>query len=114
MVILKLIFLFIIIIIIILIYFLTIAICCFQGKGDQTCQFIVEKYKDKGYVALQSASQRGIYIGLTPEGALRPTVNTGVKNIWLYPEVVECKYFFIIFLDCAFLLTVMSSSELFF
>lgn len=54
--------------------------------------FIVEKHREQGYVSLQSAAVRGLYMGMAVDGTVRPTVNTGGKNVWLYPEVVECKY----------------------
>ncbi|XP_046584646.1 LOW QUALITY PROTEIN: lipoxygenase homology domain-containing protein 1-like [Haliotis rubra] len=60
-----------------------------SGRKDDLCQFIVAKHHDKGYVTLQSAISRGLYVGLTTQGRIHPTVDTGVQNIWLYPEVVE-------------------------
>lgn len=65
---------------------------CFQGGRDENSHFIVTKHKDKGYITLQSKIQRGIFLGLTPKGEVRPTVDTGVSNVWLFPEVVECMY----------------------
>ncbi|XP_048249875.1 lipoxygenase homology domain-containing protein 1-like isoform X2 [Haliotis rufescens] len=61
---------------------------CF-GRKDDLCHFIVAKHQDKGYVVLQSAISRGLYVGVTTQGRIHPTVDTGVQNIWLYPEVVE-------------------------
>ncbi|XP_055956181.1 lipoxygenase homology domain-containing protein 1 [Patella vulgata] len=60
-----------------------------QGGKDEDSHFIVAKYPDKGYITLESATQRGLFIGLTPDGELKPTVDTGGKNVCLYPEVIE-------------------------
>ncbi|KAK7503970.1 hypothetical protein BaRGS_00004702, partial [Batillaria attramentaria] len=60
-----------------------------QGTRDENSQFVVEKHKDKGYITVQSKKQRGIFLGMTPKGEVRPTVDTGVNNVWLFPEVVE-------------------------
>ena len=54
-------------------------------------QFKVIKYKEKGYVALESVANKGVFIGMTPDGKVRPTVDTGEKNVRLYPEVIQCK-----------------------
>lgn len=62
-----------------------------QGGRDDKSHFLVEKHRDKGYVTIQSRGQRGVFVGMTPKGDVRPTVDTGVSNIWLYPEVVDCK-----------------------
>lgn len=62
-----------------------------QGIRDDLAQFIIEKHPEKGYVSLQSNVQRGLYMGMKPDGRIWPTVDTGVNNIWFYPEVVECK-----------------------
>jgi hypothetical protein len=66
----------------------------FQGEGDESCHFIVHNFKDKGYIALESATLRGMYVGMTSEGKVRPTVDVGEKNVRFYPEVVECKFGF--------------------
>ena len=63
-----------------------------QGLRDSDSHFLVLRHKDKGYITLQSATQRGLYIGMTADGKVHTTIDTGVRNIWLYPEVVECKY----------------------
>ncbi|XP_070194990.1 lipoxygenase homology domain-containing protein 1-like isoform X2 [Littorina saxatilis] len=60
-----------------------------QGGRDDKSHFLVEKHRDKGYVTIQSRGQRGVFVGMTPKGDVRPTVDTGVSNIWLYPEVVD-------------------------
>ena len=60
-----------------------------KGTGDQSCHWKIDKIKEHGYVTIQSAISRGIYLGMTPEGKIRPTVNTGDKNVRFYPEIVE-------------------------
>ncbi|KAJ8306151.1 hypothetical protein KUTeg_016696 [Tegillarca granosa] len=60
-----------------------------KGIRDDMAQFIIEKHPEKGYVSLQSNLQRGLYIGMKPDGRIWPTVDTGVNNIWFFPEVVE-------------------------
>ncbi|XP_048764444.2 lipoxygenase homology domain-containing protein 1-like isoform X2 [Ostrea edulis] len=60
-----------------------------QGIRDEASHFIVEKRRAGGYVSLQSASQRGLYLGMKPDGRVWPTVDTGVNNVHLYPQVVE-------------------------
>ncbi|XP_061166198.1 lipoxygenase homology domain-containing protein 1-like [Saccostrea echinata] len=60
-----------------------------QGIRDEASHFIVEKRRAGGYVSLQSASQRGLYLGMKPDGRIWPTVDTGVNNVHLYPQVVE-------------------------
>ncbi|XP_060083246.1 lipoxygenase homology domain-containing protein 1-like [Ylistrum balloti] len=59
------------------------------GERDEYSHFIVEKHRDLGYVSLQSGTQRGLYLGMKPDGRIWPTVDTGVNNIWLYPSVIE-------------------------
>ncbi|XP_052774352.1 lipoxygenase homology domain-containing protein 1-like isoform X2 [Mya arenaria] len=61
---------------------------CNGGKSEDA-HFLVLRHKDKGYITLQSAGQRGLFLGMTPEGRVHTTLDTGVRNIWLYPEVVE-------------------------
>ncbi|CAH1776005.1 unnamed protein product [Owenia fusiformis] len=63
--------------------------CDCQGSGDESCQFKVERYKEKGYVTLESISNRGLFVGMTPDGSVRPTVDTGANNVRLYPEVLH-------------------------
>ena len=63
-----------------------------QGSGDRYCEFKVHRFKEHGFVALESIASRGIYIGMIPDGKVRPTVDTGDKNVRLFPEVVSCKY----------------------
>jgi len=52
---------------------------------------MVQKHPEEGHITLQSASQRGLYLGMKPDGRVWPTVDTGVKNICLFPEVIECE-----------------------
>ncbi|XP_069127319.1 uncharacterized protein [Argopecten irradians] len=59
------------------------------GERDEFSHFIVDKHPEQGYVALQSSSQRGLYLGMKPDGRVWPTVDTGVNNIWLYPSVID-------------------------
>jgi len=62
-----------------------------QGAGDETCQFRVHVYKDKGFITLESAAYSGMFVGMIANGRVRPTVDTGQKNIRFYPEVIRCK-----------------------
>ena len=55
------------------------------------CHFKIHKVKDQGYVSLESRASPGIKIGMMKDGKVRPTVDTGDKNVRLYPEVVQCK-----------------------
>ncbi|KAH3831729.1 hypothetical protein DPMN_104999, partial [Dreissena polymorpha] len=61
---------------------------CNGGKSEES-HFLVLRHKDKGYITLQSAGQRGLFIGMTADGRVHTTIDTGVRNIWLYPEVIE-------------------------
>ena len=62
-----------------------------QGSRNEDSHFLVEKHKDKGYFTVQANKQRGMFVGFTPKGAVRPTVDTGTNNIHIFPEVVECE-----------------------
>ena len=64
----------------------------FQGNGDRYCQFKVEKYRERGFVTLESVASRKHFIGMTDDGIIKPTVDTGADNVRFYPEVIECKY----------------------
>jgi hypothetical protein len=55
---------------------------------------MVQKHPEEGHITLQSASQRGLYLGMKPDGRVWSTVDTGVKNICLFPEVIECESLF--------------------
>jgi len=67
-----------------------------QGTGDQYCEFKIDKIRDQGYITIESSSNRGLFLGMTPDGKIRPVVNTGDKNVRLYPEIVECKINFVV------------------
>ena len=63
-----------------------------QGSGDETCHFYVHSFKDKGYITLESTLHKGIFVGMMSDGRVRPTVDTGQKNVRFYPEVIQCKF----------------------
>ena len=63
-----------------------------QGTGDKYCEFSLHKSRERGHVSLESVAKKGIYIGLTGEGKVKPQVDTGDKNVRLYPQVIECEY----------------------
>ena len=50
----------------------------------------MRKVKDKGFVSLESVGSPGMMVGLTKEGKVRPTVDTGDQNTRLYVEVIKC------------------------
>lgn len=54
-----------------------------------SCQFRVGRVKNRGYVTFESVAQKGLFIGMTPAGQIRPTVNTDEKNVCFFPEIVE-------------------------
>ncbi|XP_012939779.1 lipoxygenase homology domain-containing protein 1 isoform X2 [Aplysia californica] len=60
-----------------------------NGSRNEESHFLVEKHKDKGYFTLQQHKQRGMYVGFTPRGTVRPTIDSGTNNIHVFPEVVE-------------------------
>ena len=74
---------------------------CFpvQGIGDEACHFKVHTFRDTGYTTLESTLHRGMFVGMTSDGRVRPTVDTGQKNIRFYPEVIHCKLFFFKFVQ---------------
>lgn len=60
--------------------------------GDTFCEFRVGRVKERDYITLESVACRGLFVGMTPEGRVTPTVDTGGgRNIRFYPEIVECK-----------------------
>ncbi|KAJ7338826.1 hypothetical protein JRQ81_012728, partial [Phrynocephalus forsythii] len=63
--------------------------CDGKGTGDVDCHFIVEKNLETGSVSLESLHNRGIYVGLLPNGSTKPVVHTGESNILFYPQVVK-------------------------
>ena len=62
-----------------------------QGTGDEVCHFRIDRYKERGFVTIESMANRGMFVGMLPDGRVRPTVDTGDKNVRFYPEVIECK-----------------------
>ena len=66
-----------------------------QGSGDEACHFSVHRFKDKGYITLESMFHKGMFVGMISDGRVRPTVDTGQRNIRFYPEVVQCKFIII-------------------
>lgn len=61
-----------------------------QGTGDEYCHFKIEKNLETGSVSLESVQNKGIYVGLLPDGQTKPVVNTGERNIFFYPQVIKC------------------------
>ena len=62
-----------------------------QGKGDESCHFRVMEHKDLGFVTLESNQMTGNFVGITPDGRIQPTVDTGQDNVRLFPEVIKCE-----------------------
>ncbi|XP_059163011.1 lipoxygenase homology domain-containing protein 1-like [Physella acuta] len=60
-----------------------------NGSRNEDSHFLVGKHKNKGYFTLQSNRQRGMFMGFTPRGDVRPTVDSGNNNIQVFPEVIE-------------------------
>ncbi|XP_069710231.1 oxygen-regulated protein 1 [Phaenicophaeus curvirostris] len=63
--------------------------CDGTGIGDEYCHFKIEKNFETGSVSLESAQNKGIYVGLLPDGQTKPVVNTGERNIFFYPQVIK-------------------------
>ncbi len=64
----------------------------FQGNGgDKSCQFYVDKVREGGYVTLQNVAKRNLYLGMTEDGKVKPTIDSGGANTRFYPEVIECE-----------------------
>ncbi|XP_041483693.1 uncharacterized protein LOC121430484 isoform X5 [Lytechinus variegatus] len=63
--------------------------CNVTGIGDESCHFLINKFKEKGYITLQSNTLRNLSIGFLPDGSVRPTIDSGEPNVRLYPEVIE-------------------------
>ncbi|WAR22969.1 LOXH1-like protein [Mya arenaria] len=62
---------------------------CNGGKSEDA-HFLVLRHKDKGYITLQSAGQRGLFLGMTPEGRVHTTLDTGgIKKVQSTKEVEE-------------------------
>uniref|UniRef100_A0A8C3TZX6 Oxygen-regulated protein 1 n=1 Tax=Catharus ustulatus TaxID=91951 RepID=A0A8C3TZX6_CATUS len=63
--------------------------CDGTGTGDEYCHFKIEKNLETGSVSLESGRNKGIYVGLLPDGQTKPVVNTGERNIFFYPQVIK-------------------------
>ncbi|KAI1243385.1 hypothetical protein IHE44_0000989 [Lamprotornis superbus] len=63
--------------------------CDGTGTGDECCHFKIEKNLETGSVNLESVQNKGIYVGLLPDGQTKPVVNTGERNIFFYPQVIK-------------------------
>ncbi|XP_063250128.1 oxygen-regulated protein 1 isoform X2 [Prinia subflava] len=63
--------------------------CDGTGTGDEYCHFKIEKNLGTGSVSLESVQNKGIYVGLLPDGQTKPVVNTGERNIFFYPQVIK-------------------------
>uniref|UniRef100_A0A8C5JCF1 Oxygen-regulated protein 1 n=1 Tax=Junco hyemalis TaxID=40217 RepID=A0A8C5JCF1_JUNHY len=63
--------------------------CDGTGTGDEYCHFKIEKNLEMGSVSLESVRNKGIYVGLLPDGQTKPVVNTGERNIFFYPQVIK-------------------------
>ncbi|XP_056189557.1 lipoxygenase homology domain-containing protein 1-like [Falco biarmicus] len=63
--------------------------CNGTGTGDEYCHFKIEKNLETGSVSLESVRNRGIYVGLLPDGQTKPVINTGERNIFFYPQVIK-------------------------
>ncbi|XP_074675225.1 oxygen-regulated protein 1 [Strix aluco] len=63
--------------------------CNGTGTGDEYCHFKIEKNLETGSVSLESVRNKGIYVGLLPDGQTKPVINTGERNIFFYPQVVK-------------------------
>ncbi|KAM6444396.1 oxygen-regulated protein 1 [Rhynochetos jubatus] len=63
--------------------------CNGTGTGDEYCHFKIEKNLETGSVSLESVQNKGIYVGLLPDGQTKPIINTGERNIFFYPQVIK-------------------------
>ncbi|XP_049684405.1 oxygen-regulated protein 1 [Accipiter gentilis] len=63
--------------------------CNGTGTGDEYCHFKIEKNLETGSVSLESVRNKGIYVGLLPDGQTKPVINTGETNIFFYPQVIK-------------------------
>ncbi|CAL1540914.1 unnamed protein product [Lymnaea stagnalis] len=59
------------------------------GSRNEDSHFSVVKHKNKGYFTLQFKKQPMNFVGFTPQGDVRPTIDSGNNNIHIYPEVIE-------------------------
>ncbi|XP_043395558.1 oxygen-regulated protein 1 [Chelonia mydas] len=63
--------------------------CNGTGTGDVYCHFKIEKNLESGSVSLESVQNRGMYVGLQPDGQTKPVVHTGDRNVLFYPRVIK-------------------------
>ncbi|XP_075561182.1 oxygen-regulated protein 1 [Pelecanus crispus] len=63
--------------------------CNGTGTGDEYCHFKIEKNLETASVSLESVRNKGIYVGLLPDGQTKPVINTGERNIFFYPQVIK-------------------------
>ncbi|XP_030300550.1 lipoxygenase homology domain-containing protein 1 [Calypte anna] len=63
--------------------------CNGTGTGDEYCHFKIEKNLETGSVSLESVRNKGIYVGLLPDGQTKPVINTGERNIFFYPQAIK-------------------------
>ncbi|NWU70955.1 LOXH1 protein, partial [Pterocles burchelli] len=63
--------------------------CNGTGTGDDYCHFKIEKNLETGSISLESVQNKGIYVGLLPDGQTKPVFNTGERNIFFYPQVIK-------------------------
>ncbi|XP_010220726.1 PREDICTED: oxygen-regulated protein 1 [Tinamus guttatus] len=60
-----------------------------KGTGDEYCHFKIEHNLESGSVSLESVRNKGIYVGLLPDGQAKPVIHTGERNILFYPQVIK-------------------------
>ncbi|XP_074841891.1 oxygen-regulated protein 1 [Carettochelys insculpta] len=64
-----------------------------ECNGTETsevyCHFKIEKNLESGAVSLESVQNRGLYVGLQPDGQTKPVVHTGERNIFFYAQVIK-------------------------
>nr|XP_009671864.1 PREDICTED: oxygen-regulated protein 1 [Struthio camelus australis] len=63
--------------------------CNGTGTGDEYCHFKIEHNLESGSVSLESVRNKGIYVGLLPDGQAKPVIHTGERNILFYPQVIK-------------------------
>nr|XP_047928401.1 oxygen-regulated protein 1 isoform X1 [Anser cygnoides] len=63
--------------------------CNGTGTGDEYCHFKIEKNLEAGSVSLESVRNKGMYVGLLPDGQTKPVINIGENNIFFYPQIIK-------------------------
>ncbi|KAK2527785.1 hypothetical protein Q9966_010084 [Columba livia] len=63
--------------------------CNGTSTGDEYCHFKIEKNLETGSVSLESVPNKGLYVGLLPDGQTKPLIKTGEKNIFFYPQIIK-------------------------